>query len=155
MDRSEFHCRCCGACCRIKDGIVRVSDAEISRIAAYTDFEYQVGEAVEAVLILADIDDKVTFQRDYIVNTGETIGWVLQSAQYFTPEYTTKKLLTLLGDGDLADDMIEEMHSNELASVTGGTPVPGEGEIDDTGTDTSMTEDVLTQLEAILDEIGE
>lgn len=120
-----------------------------------TDFEYQVGEAVEAVLILADIDDKVTFQRDYIVNTGETIGWVLQSAQYFTPEYTTKKLLTLLGDGDLADDMIEEMHANELASVTGGTPVPGEGEIDDTGTDTSMTEDVLTQLEAILDEIGE
>ena len=35
MNRNEFHCRCCGACCRIKDGIVRVSDAEISRIAAY------------------------------------------------------------------------------------------------------------------------
>ena len=34
MNRSEFHCRCCGACCRIKDGIVRVSDAEIARIAA-------------------------------------------------------------------------------------------------------------------------
>ena len=32
---SEFHCRCCGACCRIKDGIVRVSDAEIAAIAAY------------------------------------------------------------------------------------------------------------------------
>lgn len=31
----RFHCRCCGACCRIKDGIVRVSDAEIARIAAY------------------------------------------------------------------------------------------------------------------------
>ncbi len=28
-------CRCCGACCRVPDGIVRVSDAEISRIAAY------------------------------------------------------------------------------------------------------------------------
>ena len=25
----------CGACCRIKDGIVRVSDAEIARIAAF------------------------------------------------------------------------------------------------------------------------
>ena len=31
----KFHCRCCGACCRIKDGIVRVSDAEIARIAAF------------------------------------------------------------------------------------------------------------------------
>ena len=33
--KSDFKCRCCGACCRIKDGIVRVSDAEIARIAAY------------------------------------------------------------------------------------------------------------------------
>ena len=32
---SEFHCRCCGACCRIPDGIVRVSDAEIARISAF------------------------------------------------------------------------------------------------------------------------
>ena len=32
---SEFSCRHCGACCRIKDGIVRVSDAEIARIAAF------------------------------------------------------------------------------------------------------------------------
>ena len=30
-----FVCRRCGACCRIKDGIVRVSDAEISRIASF------------------------------------------------------------------------------------------------------------------------
>ena len=32
---SGFVCRQCGACCRIKDGIVRVSDAEIARIAAF------------------------------------------------------------------------------------------------------------------------
>ncbi|MBQ6247010.1 MAG: YkgJ family cysteine cluster protein [Kiritimatiellae bacterium] len=31
----EFRCRRCGACCRIKDGIVRVSDAEIARIADF------------------------------------------------------------------------------------------------------------------------
>ena len=30
-----FICQRCGACCRIKNGIVRVSDAEISRIAAF------------------------------------------------------------------------------------------------------------------------
>ena len=34
-DASSFHCRRCGACCRIKDGIVRVSDAEVKRIAAF------------------------------------------------------------------------------------------------------------------------
>lgn len=30
-----FRCRRCGACCRIPNGIVRVSDAEIARIAAF------------------------------------------------------------------------------------------------------------------------
>ena len=35
MEQREFKCRMCGACCRIKDGIVRVSDAEVARIAAF------------------------------------------------------------------------------------------------------------------------
>ena len=29
----DFKCWGCGACCRIKDGIVRVGDAEVKRIA--------------------------------------------------------------------------------------------------------------------------
>ena len=35
MEMNDFKCRMCGVCCRIKDGIVRVSDAEIARIAAF------------------------------------------------------------------------------------------------------------------------
>ena len=35
MSSHGFNCRCCGACCRIKGGIVRVSDAEVVRIAAF------------------------------------------------------------------------------------------------------------------------
>ena len=31
----DFKCQGCGACCRIKDGIVRVGDAEIRRIAEF------------------------------------------------------------------------------------------------------------------------
>ena len=31
----DFRCRRCGACCRIPDGIVRVSHVEIARIAAF------------------------------------------------------------------------------------------------------------------------
>ena len=30
-----FECRRCGACCRIKDGIVRVSEVEMAQIAAF------------------------------------------------------------------------------------------------------------------------
>ena len=32
---ASFHCRRCGACCRIPNGIVRVSDAEIARMSAF------------------------------------------------------------------------------------------------------------------------
>jgi len=35
VSRTFFSCRRCGACCRIKDGIVRLSDAEVTRIAAF------------------------------------------------------------------------------------------------------------------------
>lgn len=31
----DFVCRRCGACCRIKDGIVRVDDAEIKSISTF------------------------------------------------------------------------------------------------------------------------
>ena len=37
MEQRNFKCRMCGACCRIKDGIVRVSDAGIARIAVLTN----------------------------------------------------------------------------------------------------------------------
>lgn len=39
--KSSFKCRCCGECCRIKDGIVRVSDEEITRIAAFLGIDEQ------------------------------------------------------------------------------------------------------------------
>lgn len=34
-DLAGFQCQQCGACCRIPNGIVRVSEDEIARIAAY------------------------------------------------------------------------------------------------------------------------
>ncbi len=37
----RHECQGCGACCRIKDGIVRVSGAEIARIAAFLGMEEQ------------------------------------------------------------------------------------------------------------------
>ena len=49
MDRelSSFKCLGCGACCRIPNGIVRVSDVEISRIAGYLGMPEQMFIAEE------------------------------------------------------------------------------------------------------------
>lgn len=41
MDLSKFHCKRCGACCRVKGGIVRLSDAEITRLAAALGLDEQ------------------------------------------------------------------------------------------------------------------
>ena len=46
----EFRCRCCGACCRIKDGIVRVGEVEIARIVAYLGMSEEEFIANETVL---------------------------------------------------------------------------------------------------------
>lgn len=40
-DLTSFKCLGCGACCRIPNGIVRVSEAEISRIAEYLGISEQ------------------------------------------------------------------------------------------------------------------
>ena len=59
-----FACACCGACCRIEGGIVRLSDGEIERIAAYLGMSEEAFIAAETdvspdrkCLILKDAPD--------------------------------------------------------------------------------------------------
>ena len=77
-------------------------------------FEYCVREFIKGILELAQIDDEPVFTRSVIVNSQEEIQLVLQSAQYLDDEYVTRKILTLLGDGDLADQVIENRDADEL-----------------------------------------
>ena len=50
MKLDDFKCRMCGACCRIKDGIVRVLDAEIARIAAFLGSQGDEWDAQKDIL---------------------------------------------------------------------------------------------------------
>ena len=78
------------------------------------EFEYCVRDFVAGILAIAGIEDDPTFTRSVIVNSQEEVQLVLQSAQYLSDEYVTTKILTLLGDGDLARDMVTEMDADEL-----------------------------------------
>lgn len=78
-------------------------------------FEYCVIEFLYDILRLAGIDkDKPTFTRSVIVNKQEELQTLMQAASYLTPEYMTKKILTLFGDADAADEMLDDLESNEL-----------------------------------------
>lgn len=77
-------------------------------------YEYCVREFLKGLLAIIGIEDTPTFSRSVIVNSQEEMQLVIQGAQYLPEDYITKKILTLLGDGDMAEDVLKEMSSNEL-----------------------------------------
>lgn len=78
------------------------------------DFEYCVLEFVNGILELAGIDDEPTFTRSEDINVNEEIDAVLKSAQSLDDEYVTKKIMTILGDGDQAEDVIKRRIADEV-----------------------------------------
>ena len=76
-------------------------------------FEYCVTEFIKGILFVAGIDDEPTFTRSYIINAQEEIGTVLEASQYLSDDYVTRKILTLLGDADKADEVLKEIKESE------------------------------------------
>jgi hypothetical protein len=83
------------------------------------EFEYCVHEFLDDVLAIAGIpEDKATFTRSMLLNKAEEIDSVMKSATNLPPEYVTRKVLTILGDGDMADDIIKQMQAEELERMS-------------------------------------
>ena len=69
---ADFKCRGCGACCRIKNGIVRVDEAEIRRIAeflgmseqAFIDTETEVAPDRKTLILKNRPDDSCVYLTD-------------------------------------------------------------------------------------------
>ena len=85
-------------------------------------FEYCVIEFLQGILSVAGLEDKPTFTRSYLVNTTEEISVLLQAAQYLDDEYVTRKILTLLGDADKADEIIASMDEYDYQRIAGKEP---------------------------------
>jgi hypothetical protein len=78
------------------------------------DYEQMVYDFVQGILYLAGIDDEPTFTRSRIVNATEEIQTIVSAGTYLESGYVTEKILTLLGDGDKAEEMIKQMDANEI-----------------------------------------
>lgn len=83
-------------------------------------FEYQVTEFVENILKLLGIDDEPTYTRSLIVNKQETIENLLTAAEYLSRDYITRKVMEVLGDIDLVDEIIDERDAEEVTRFSGG-----------------------------------
>lgn len=77
-------------------------------------YEYCVEDFIQGILTIVGIEDKPTFTRSRIVNVTEEVQVVLASAQYTDSEYVTRKVLTLLGDGDMVDDVLGRMDMEDF-----------------------------------------
>lgn len=78
-------------------------------------YEYCVKDFLRGILSVLGAEDTPTFTRSYLVNTQEEISTLLQAAQYLDDEYVTRRVLTLLGDADKADAVIQAMEEGALS----------------------------------------
>ena len=109
----------------IKGGAVTATQimAAYEPITTKTDqFEYCVIDFIHGILKIAGIEDEPTFTRSRLVNTSEDISTVVSAAAYLDEEYITRKILDILGDGDLADEVIKRKDSEDMdrMSTIGG-----------------------------------
>jgi len=81
-------------------------------------YEYCVHECLDALCALAGMEDnEATFTRSMIVNTQEEISILVSAAQYLEEDYLIRKILTLLGDGDMADELIEKIKNEKAMAL--------------------------------------
>lgn len=78
------------------------------------EYEYCVLDFLNRIMELAGVDDEPTFTRSRMVNASEEIATIVSAAPFLPAEYVTEKVLTILGDVDRIDDIINQMHANEL-----------------------------------------
>ena len=77
------------------------------------EWESLVQDFIRGLLEIIGVDDVPTFTRSTIVNESEDIQNVLAAANYLSDEYVTRKVLSILGDTDQADEILSEMQKTE------------------------------------------
>ena len=78
------------------------------------DFERQVTRCINGLLALAGIDDKPSYTRNQIVNKSEEVQTIMMAAEMLGQEYTVRKVLTILGDADQLDEVLESLDRNDM-----------------------------------------
>ena len=103
---------------KIKSGNVVTAQIE----AAYDplnhkadDYEMCVIECLNNLfkLIPGLEDEHPTFSRSLLINQSESVQMVLQAASVLPKEYVVDKILTILGDGDKAQEIIKTLREEE------------------------------------------
>lgn len=84
------------------------------------DLEYQVLTFLDSLLKVIGITNEApSFTRSVMINAQEEIQNVILSANWLSQEYMTTKILDLLGDGDKAKAVLEQIRLERLSQSVG------------------------------------
>lgn len=83
-----------------------------------SQFEYCVLDFLHGIMEIAGIDDHPTFTPDMLVNQAEEISNLVSASEFLPGDYVTRRILTLFGDTDKVDEVLNEMSREERISFT-------------------------------------
>ena len=90
-------------------------------------YEYCVIDFIHGIMAIAGIDDDFSFTRSMIINVQEEVQTVISAAQYLDPEYVTRKIMTIMGDGDQAEGDIKPAPAQIYQMLNAGLMKAEEG----------------------------
>lgn len=79
------------------------------------DFEFCILDFLSKICELAGIEENPTFTRSTVVNVAEEVQITMQAAAVLPPEYIIQRILTLFGDKDKAEEIIQQIQADNLA----------------------------------------
>lgn len=85
-------------------------------------FEAEISDFIMRLLIVAGVEDEPTYTRSIIVNRSEEINTIINSALYLDDEYITEKILTILGDKDKIEDVLNKKADDDVSRMMNGEP---------------------------------
>jgi hypothetical protein len=83
-------------------------------------FEAEISDFIQRLLKIAGVEDEPTYTRSIIVNKSEEIASVTGSALFLDDEYVTEKIMTILGDKDRVQEVLDNKAAVDVQRMTGG-----------------------------------
>lgn len=83
--------------------------------------ESYITDFIDRLLKVAGVEDEPTYTRSIIVNRTEEINSLVSAALYLDEDYITEKIMTLYGDKDKVQDVLDAKAEENTSRMTGGS----------------------------------
>jgi len=77
-------------------------------------YEYCVLDFLHGLFAVVGVESEPSFTRSIMVNVAENISVLLQAAQVLPADYLVRKILETFGDGDKAEEVLEQLQAAEM-----------------------------------------